>query len=125
MKVFYSKLSNGIPVVLVDSFDNFSGIEIIDEGEYCRFIKFKKSPLKFYIFEGNKIRDNFGDNVSTIIDSTLALHNGNFKYSMNEKLSLNYALKQTMMAESVSAFELLKSVYEKKYSEECPFSLED
>ena len=135
MKANYHTFTKGIPIIFVENFSDFServGVELNEleqtdlngSKNYCRLIGFKKSPLKFIVFEDSMMRTLFGGRNHDVIDATLAYYMGQKKYPLNEKLALTFSIKLTMTEGRVGAFELLKKSFNQKYDSTCPYVME-
>lgn len=122
MNVIYHKFSKEIPIVLLENGESFKNIKF-KNGEYFKKISFNKSPLKFMVFELSSISKEFGKEKTTgIIDSTLAYNSGINKFPLNEKQALTYAIKLTILENRESAFNILKTIYNKTFNKECPYN---
>jgi len=135
LKASYHAFTKGVPIIFVERFSDFSkkiGIELSEleqtdlngSKNYCRLIGFKKSPLKFIVFEESMMRTLFGGRNIDVIDATLAYYIGTKKYPLKEKLALTHAIKLTMTEGRHGAFELLKKSFNQKYDSSCPYTME-
>ena len=135
MKASYHAFTKGVPIIFVERFSDFSNKVGIDLNKleqtdlngsknYCRLIGFKKSPLKFIVFEDSMMRTLFGGRNHDVIDATLAYYVGNKRYPMNEQLALTHAIKLTVAEQRNGAFELLKKSFIQKYDSTCPYNIE-
>ncbi len=130
--VKYHKFTGGVPIIFVENFKDFptaigakpedldEGAQF-DDGNYCRTIGFKKSPLKFIVFEDAMMRTLFGHRRNDVVDATLAMYVAEQKYPMNPKLAMNHAIKLTIENNAVGAYQMLNSTYTRKFKSENPY----
>lgn len=132
IKALYHEFTQGIPIIFVERFEDFAKrlntpLEKLDQEQingsstFCRLISFKKSPLKFIVFEDQMLRTLFGGRKPEIIDATLALHVGYKKYPNNDALAMNHAIKLTVDEERYKAYQLLCATYERMFKLESPW----
>lgn len=132
IKALYHEFTQGTPIIFVERFEDFAKrlnvpLESLEQEQingsspFCRLISFKKSPLKFIVFEDQMLRTLFGGRKPEIIDATLALHVGTKKYPNEETLALNHAIKLTVDEERYKAYQILASVYSRLYRHETPW----
>jgi len=130
--VKYHKFTGSMPIIFVENFSDFPAtigaqVEDLDEGmefdngNYCRTIGFKKSPLKFIVFEDAMMRTLFGHRRNDVVDATLAMYVAEQKYPMNEKLALNHAIKLAVENNAAGAYQMLSSIYNRKFKSENPY----
>lgn len=132
IKALYHEFTQGIPIIFVERFEDFAKRintplgkldqeQINGSSPFCRLISFKKSPLKFIVFEDQMLRTLFGGRKPEIIDATLALYVGNKKYPSNEALALNHAIKLTVDEERYKAYQILSATYSRRFKLETPW----
>lgn len=138
MKVAYHKFTGSMPIVFVENFSDFAdgigtNLDELEQSsavdgtqEFCKFLNFKGSPLKFVVFSEGMMRTIFGEGrVDPIVDASLAVFSGKKKYPMNEKLALTHAIKLAVKHERRPAFDMLVKEYESKFNETCPYRMEE
>ena len=130
--VKYHKFTGGVPIIFVEKFSDFraaigatsedleEGADY-DDGNYFRTIGFKKSPLKFIVFEDAMMRTLFGTRRNDVVDATLAMYVSEKKYPANPKLAMNYAIKMVIENDAVGAYRILQKHYLNKFRSENPY----
>lgn len=132
MQVKYHKFTGSMPIIFVERFSDF--IDKIgaqkedleentdyDSGNYFRTMGFKKSPLKFAIFEDAMMRTLFGHRRNDVVDATLAVYVSKRKFPLNEKLAINNAIKLTIENEAIGAYRILEKLYLNKFKVDNPY----
>lgn len=135
MKVRHHKFTGSMPLIFVEKFEDFGksvgmSLDELEQSDvmgttqnFCKFVRIKGSPLKFVVFNESMMRTMFGKVNEQIVEATLAIYEGKKKYPMNEKLSLNHALKLALRHERYDTFRLLRTHYENTFEVSCPFEL--
>lgn len=125
-QVKYHKFTRDIPIIFVESFDEFlanvpgeylkESDELSNQSSYFRVFSINETDIHYILFNEGMLKQLFGEaNKQTAIDSTLALYAGHRKFPQNEERAYTHALQLLVREDRIDAYRAIKSAYISKF----------
>jgi hypothetical protein len=125
-QVKYHKFTRDIPVLFVESFDEFLANvpgEFLSEAEmlsnqsaYFKIFSINETDIRYILFNEGMLKQLFGEaNKQVAVDATLALYAGSRKYPKNEQMAYEHALQLLVKEDRRTAFRAVESAFTSKF----------